>query len=175
MKKILIGLVAMLLSNCAISQTSPTSEKIIFSVPSAAKKRIKPVENTSKSFKNHGFVNLADLKSGMLYDIGNIKFFVEAADSENKSDFLTVIRESLLDQNNSGVLKWTIDPIKELNNFIYLKGTCKYAEDPTSYVTILAVDKTYTRQMRAFIEYDEKDKQAGDKVVQDFLKSVKFK
>jgi hypothetical protein len=72
-------------------------------------------------------------------------------------------------------VKWAFDPIKELNNFIYLKGMCRYRKDPIYYVKILAVNKSYTIQMVAYIEYDEKDKQIGDKVVQDFLKSVKFK
>jgi hypothetical protein len=84
-----IGLTAMLLSNCAISQTSPTNEKITFSVPKHSERKLNAKDISPKSSKSHGYVKYANLNKGLLYDVDKVKFYVEAADSENKKKLST--------------------------------------------------------------------------------------
>lgn len=175
MKTIVIGFLAMLLSNCVIPQKSATNKTIAFTAPKKSERRTNVKDLDGGYFRSHGILKHTNLSRGLLYDVGKGKLFVTAANGDNKKDFLMVMREDMLSDNNHGFMKWTFDEIKELNNFIYLKGNCRYRNDPFNYVTILAVDKLYTRQMVAYIEYDEKDQEEGDKMVQDFLKSVKFK
>jgi len=88
---------------------------------------------------------------------------------------MSIARANSLTHTKVKGIKWTVGEIQTLNNYEYYTSTYEYPEDPKTYVLFYAVDKDHTKGLSGSVEYLQTDKKIGEKVLNDFLKSMKFK
>jgi hypothetical protein len=101
--------------------------------------------------------------------------YLAVDNSAPQKNYLETERENLLFDKRLGHSALTIGEIKELNNYRYLVTTQKWKNDSNIYSRIIAVNKPGTSYMAAYLEYDEKYKEEGEKIIEDFLKNMNFK
>jgi len=174
MNRLLGCFIITIFSNCVTAQKTIVSDKLSYKLPKSAESisatsRLKPDKPDKYS------IIQTNNKSGTAFQIDDISFLVHSSEGTLLKNFLPDLRKSLNYDKQMSSSTYKIQEITKLNNFSYLLYTYKFSTSNKEYLMLFAVDDSYTKVLSAVAEYDEHDSTKAEKIVNDFIKSIKFK
>jgi len=175
MNSYFLGLITLLLSINSQAQKLATKDVISFTLPKHSKSLTNVKRTANTVINKRSNIERRKDGTGELYEVDNVLIFVNAVIGETESNHLGIGRINDLLNTKLKWVKWTVGEIHTLNNYEYYTSTYEYPEDPKTYVLLHAVDKAHTKALSGSAEYLKTDKEKGEKVLNDFLKSMKFK
>jgi len=175
MNRYFLGLITLLLSITAQAQKPATKDVISFTLPKHSKNLTNVRRAANTVINNNSNIERRKDGTGELYEVDSVLIFVNAMVGETESNHLEMGRAADLLNTKLKWIKWTVGEIQTLNNYEYYTSTYEYPEDPKTYVLFYAVDKAHTKALSGSAEYLQTDRKKGEKVLNDFLKSMKFK
>jgi len=175
MNRYFLGLITLLLPITTQAQKLATKDVIDFTLPKQSKNITKVKRAANTTVNEHSNIDTRNEEIGEAYQIDNVLIFVNAVVGETENNYMSIARANSLTHTKVKGIKWTVGEIQTLNNYEYYTSTYEYPEDPKTYVLFYAVDKDHTKGLSGSVEYLQTDKKIGEKVLNDFLKSMKFK